>query len=91
MDTFPSYLLNLMFSLTSAEHSNDRYLIQDLYIEICDLAFRGASGTEHIKVKSLKAIIMLYEKYLDKSVNSMNEFHGCGAPYKVLVQLIIVN
>ena len=72
-----------MFSLTSSEHSSVKYIIQDLYVSICDLSFR-VNTADKVKSKSFNAIILLYEKYLNRTVTSPNEFHGCGAPYKVL-------
>lgn len=82
MEVLPSYLLGLMLSLTLPEHSSAKYIIQDLYVGICDLCFRPAA-TGGVKAKSLSAIILLYEKFLNRTVDSPSEFHGCGAPYKV--------
>lgn len=82
MKFLPDYLLHLSFFLTSPENSSVRYSIHDLYVTICDFAFREKNPI--ISNIAMESIIKIYEISNEKAGFLMpNEFQGCGNPHKV--------
>lgn len=80
----PSFLLNLNFHLIGEEFSSLRYIVQDIYVLICDIAFRSDFNNEAIQESSTQAIAYLYDKYLNHTINNADQFQGCGPCYKAL-------
>ncbi len=80
----PGYLLSVYLQLIGDEHNSARYIVHDIYIAMCDLAFRTDSRSETIHSNALLAVTLLYDKYVNRTVTKAGDFQGCGPCYKVL-------